>query len=155
MAIPTEREHWPRWTKIAFFKMAESVKRNIPVYFEGDERTTRLNANFTEVRLTGPDIWEPSRDCYKLEVIFNLLINSKEDSDDLYLVDRLQGQFTNAFPNSIRVLKMGSDAVDDESLLGCYQLVSPIDINQFGIIDGSLRVNQTTIEGTYELTLAL
>ena len=155
MPIPTERKHWPRWSKIAFFKAADAVRESIPVYFEGDERTTRLDKNFVEVRMTGPDIREPSKGCHILEVQFNLLINAKENANDLYTPDRLIGQFMDAFANEISVFRLGSELVDDGSFVGCYRLISEIDVVQFGIVDKTLRTIQAQIEGTYELTINL
>lgn len=155
MAAPTESKHWPRWTKAAFWKSADAVKGTTPVYFEGDERTTRLDSNFAEIRLTGPDVWEPAKDCFRLQVIYNILINSKEDTRDLYRPDRLIGQFYGAFKNTITVNRVGNGPDDDQSFLGCYQLISDLDTNQFGIVDRTMRAIQSTIEGTYELVLDL
>jgi len=156
MAIftPEQREHWARWTLIAFNLAANAVKTDeYPVYIEGDSRTTALLRNFAEVRLDGPNIEEVSKGCFKLSSTFNLLINSKVDADDLYSLERILGQFQKAFTNGLDVFKLGGGPDDDETLLGCYLLKSEIEVNKFGLIQDGIELMQATIEARYEMTL--
>lgn len=156
MAIftPEQREGWARWSLISFNKAANAVKTaSYPVYIEGDNRTTALLRNFAEVRLDGPDIKEPSKGCFLLDVNFNLLINSKVDPDDLYAIERIIGQFQKAFTNVIECFKLGGGPLDDGSLLGCYELKSEIEINKFGLVEKGIQLMQTTIEARYRMTL--
>ena len=150
---PEQRQGWARWTLIAFNKAANAVRGQYPVYIEGDERTTALLRNFAEVRLDGPDITEPSKGCFFLDVNFNLLINSKVDTEDLYAIERVIGQFQKAFTNVIAVAKLGDDPIDDLTHLGCYMLQSEIEINKFGIVQDGIRLMQSTIEARYRMTL--
>jgi hypothetical protein len=153
MINPNDREHWPRWTKIAFFRAIDAVKGPYKVYLEGDERTTRLDTNFSEVRLDGPDIYQPAAGCFVLSCILNVLMNCKEDSNDLYSPDRITGQFSNGFTDCISVHRRGNGPDDDQSFVGQYILKSTITQNQFGLVDENLRVIQTTLEATYEMSL--
>ena len=156
MAIftPTQRQGWARWTLIAFNKAANAVKTDAyPVYIEGDTRTTALLRNFAEVRLDGPDITEVSKGCFHLDVNFNLLINAKVDPDDLYAIERIIGEFQKAFTNVVECYKLGGGVIDDDSLLGCYELKSEIEINKFGLVEKDIRLMQTTLEARYRMTL--
>ena len=151
---PLERQGWARWALIAFYSAANSVKTDdYPVYLEGDTRTTALLRNFAEVRLDGPNITEPSRGFFNLDVTFNLLINSKVDPDDLYSTERILGQFQQAFTNVIECYKYGDGAIDDDSFLGCYTLQSEIEVNKFGLIESGTRLMQSTLEARYRMTL--
>ena len=151
---PEQRQGWARWSLIAFNKAANAVKTDAyPVYLEGDIRTTALLRNFAEVRLDGPDITEPSKGCFFLDVNFNLLINTKVDPEDLYAIERVIGQFQKAFTNVVLVKKLGDDPIDDGSVLGCYMLQEEIAISKFGIVEKDTRLMQTTIEARYRMTL--
>lgn len=150
----TLRDNWTRWTVAAFFKAAKEVEiSQYPVYFEGDEKTTRLERNFVEVRLDGPDFEEVSKDYYRLDVVLNLLVNSKLDPNDVYAISRVVGQYQRAFANNIQVYKVGTGVADDGSWFGCYQIQSKIEQNKFGVVSKDSRVEQITLEASYRLSL--
>ena len=103
--------------------------------------------------MDGPNITEVSKGCFYLDVAFNLLINSKVDPNDLYAIERIIGQFQQAFTNEIEVFKLGDGPNDDQSHLGCYVLQGEIEINKFGLIQRGVRLMQSTLEARYRMTL--
>ena len=154
MVAVADRDHWARWSLIAFFDAANDVKTDdYPVYLEGDIRTTALLRNFAEVRLDGPDFIEQTKNKYRLEVVFNLLVNSKVDPQDLYAIERVMGQFQRAFAKCIPVYKKGGGALDDESLLGEYHLFEGVDQDKFGIIEKDTQLMQVSLEAHYRMSL--
>lgn len=153
MARPSDFEHWNRWSLAAFLKEVNAVKGQYPIYIEGDERTTRLERNFAEVRLDGPDVWEPYKNDFRLNCTLDVLISHKMDPNDLYLPERLLGQFSLAFQNVVNVFRVGNGPEDDESYLGCYILQGPLKVTKFGVINKDLRIVQATIEAPYEMQL--
>jgi hypothetical protein len=153
MAPPTDKHHWARWSLAAFLKEIDAVKGTYSIYIEGDERTTRLDQNFAEVRLDGPDVEEVYRDDFRLNCTLDVLISHKMDTKDLYLPERLLGQFSSGFKNIVNVFRVGNGPDDDESYLGCYILQGPIKTTKFGVINKDLRIVQATIEAPYEMQL--
>lgn len=153
MPVPSDRKHWPRWSLISFYKAIQAVKGVYPLYYEGDERTTRLDQNFAEVRLDGPDIDQPSRNQFFLNCTLNVLISHKMSPSDLYLPEKVLGQFEDGFTDTVSVYRYGNGPDDDQSFLGCYVLQDPIETNKFGIIDKDYRVVQVTLEAEYRMYL--
>ncbi len=151
-----DKEHLPRWSLIAFNKAVIAVMGSVPVYLEGDERTTDTVEDFVEVRMDGPDIYRQTASGSVWEVTVDVLVNHKVDPRDHYATEKLIGTAVMAFADTILVKRWGDeteDAENDDSTVGCYQLDGEITINKFGIVDQDTRVIQATIAATYKLTL--
>jgi uncharacterized protein YcfJ len=148
-----DKQHLPRWSLIAFNKAVIAVMGSVPVYLEGDERTTDTMEDFVEVRMDGPDQYRRTANETVWEITVDVLVNHKVDPRDHYATERLIGTAVMAFADTVLVKRWGEGAGDDESSVGCYQLDGEITINKFGIVNADTRVIQATIAATYKLTL--
>jgi len=151
-------QDWLRWTVASLAKHFDAARGIYPLYIEGDERNTNELRIFGELRFDGPFIKNPSKGLYYLDIEVNILIQAHMDPDDLYAGLKAAGVFASAFDNSIKAYKYGTGANDDDTLLGCYRLMSgrtndTVDIGQFGIIRQDTRLTQYTIEGHYRMEL--
>jgi hypothetical protein len=154
VSLPEDSQHWARWSLSAFLKAMDLVKGDYPLYVEGDERTTRLDVNFVEVRVDGPDIDELCKNYFLLQCQLNVLINHKMSVTDLYSPERILGQFQTGFTNTVNVFRVGNGPDDDQSFLGCYQLIGPLDTSKFGVVNKDLRVVQLMLEARYKMQLS-
>jgi len=64
-----------------------------------------------------------------------------------------------AFEPSITVFKLGNGIEDDQSFVGCLQLLQNaatrdyVEINHFGQIDAKTKLMQASVEGHYKMVL--
>lgn len=150
---------WQRWIKASINKHFEDNKGPLPLYFEGDERTLQDDAEFYELRVTGPMLLQYQKGEFFADVQINVLVQAHPDDRDLYTIDNAIGYAARAFTNAICVYKFGNDHEFDEptELLGALKLQRDVDeevaVNQFGIIKEDTRLTQATIEGHYRMEL--
>ena len=149
---------WVRWSIASLSVHFDANKGTYPLYIEGDERATTNLKTFGELRFDGPFIKNPSNGIYYLDIETNILVQAHMDPDDLYAGLKAVGVFAAAFVNRIKAYKYGNGINDDDTLLGCYRLMTTrnndsVDIGQFGIIRQDTRLTQYTIEGHYRMEL--
>lgn len=150
---------WQRWIHASINKHFEDNKGPLPLYFEGDERTLQDEAEFYELRITGPMLLQYQRGEFFADVQINVLVQAHPDDRDLYTIQNAIGYAARAFTNTICVYKFGNDHEFDETteLLGTLHLQRDVEeevaINYFGIIKEDTRLTQATIEGHYRMEL--
>jgi hypothetical protein len=78
----------------------------------------------------------------------------------MHSLHRGLGVAMTAFTQSISVYKYGDGPNDDQTLIGCLDLLQDerkrerVQVNNFGIIESSTMIQQGTVEGHYEMFLA-
>lgn len=139
---------WKRWIKASCAQHFEALRQGKPFYIEGDNRDTATLPSFIEFRIDGPKIYERARNQYTLSVVINVGVQEAMNDTDLYAFDRTMGIVTAAFTRTITVYKRG----DGDEVLGCLTMTREgLRVNDFGIIDKTLRKQQGTQEARYTL----
>ena len=148
----SEKLHWSRWILASVSKHFDA-NVNLTMFVEGDPRSTKDAVDFFELRLGGPDIRLLNPNYWKLEVNINILLQSTIDDTDTHKLQKKVGMIIEAFTTSINVYRYGARTLgDDETLLGCMVITDePLDIKHFGQLEPRLKVQQSSIEGNYEL----
>ena len=150
--------NWTRWILASISKHIDARKEGLNLFIEGQHRKTEGETSYLELRYQGPNLAEVSKGYWQVNVSVNMLIVTIMDDenwhDHVTNVGIAQAAFTTIF-----VYKYGSKAGDDSSLLGCLKLVDagrePIETSNFGQIDPNVKVQETTVEGHYELELSV
>lgn len=151
-------EHLPRWVAASINKHFSDRKRGYFCYIEGQDRVDLRQDRF-EVRYDGPYIQETSKNYFQVNVEINVLVTTIKDQIDGYKDKKMVGVAAAAFTNEIPVYKFGDTVgVDDSSLVGCLVLKTSgreqIIISNFGLIQPSANIIQSTVEGHYQMTLS-
>lgn len=139
--------NWPQWIKASVAKQFNDNRGGITLFVEGQKRPATEDRERFELRLNGPDYKQTGPSAYTLDTVVNLLITSVSNETNIYRMDALKGIILAAFSSSIPVYKYG----DDDTLLGCLQLKSQIDIRDLGLRDTTLR--QVSISAFYSIDL--
>jgi hypothetical protein len=151
------KQHWPRWLFASFSKHFKDKLAGSTLYIEGQKRATSTIADFFELRIDGPYITEENKNYYRLYTEISLLVSSALNETDYHSLQRLLGKGVDAFTAGVQIYKYGDGPDDDQSLLGCASLLSNkekrerLQVNNFGIIDRAVNLQQGTIEGHYEM----
>lgn len=152
--------NWPRWIFASITQHFADAITNYDVFVEGMDRKTNTLKDIAEIRVDGPRINEQSKDDWRIYVEINILIQSVMNDSDLHRLYRIIGDVNVAFQTCILVYKYGTGDDDDQSKLGCFNLVSDEDnreqiiTSNFGQIDKSVRLQQATVEAHYEMFLS-
>ena len=153
----TLRENLPRWL---FASLSTHFKENtggVVTHIDGENRLPDQGQDFAEFRMDGPRITELSAGEFYVWVAVNILIQHTQKEEDFHGIQRSFGLILEAFNRQIAIFKYGNGGDDDQSKLTCVNLVQrkpqDIQVNNFGIIDMSLGLQQGTIEAHYETYL--
>lgn len=127
------------------------------MFADGDDRATTGLKDYIEFRMDGPRIKQIGRTLVRLEVTVNILVQSTMNDTDVYAMQRTMGIVIAAFEKNIIGYKYGTGGDDDQSQFACFERESPtgqkigfdVRINNFGIIDTTVRKQQATIEASY------
>jgi hypothetical protein len=150
---------WARWIKASVSKHFDDRKEDVHLFIENQHRDTDEVKEFIELRVDGPRCLEVSKDCWKIRVEINLLIQVVMNDKDYHRIDDIVGIVQAAFTNSIPVYRYGNRTGDDDTFLGCLRiLMDPstrdfLEANRFGQIDIRTKLLQSTVEGHYEMDL--
>lgn len=153
----TLKENLPRWL---FSSLSTHFKENtsgVVTHIDGESLLPDLSQDFAEFRMDGPRITElPARE-FKIWIAVNILVNHTQQEDDIHGLQRSFGSILESFDREIPIYKYGDGVDDDQSKLTCVVLVkrkpNDIQINNFGMIDKDLGIQQGTIEAHYETYL--
>lgn len=156
---------WARWVfaSVATYLKGVADSQTLPVLVEGlNERTTVFTqaTDRCEVRITGPFTRELSHDYFRLEVIVNVLFQSRYDeTKNHYTIIKKIGVFHEAMDGAIAVYKYGSEAGDDEhELVGCLSPAhgrnDSIRVMHFGQIDPTNKLKQSMVDARYVMEIS-
>ena len=155
------KKHWQRWIVASVSKHFYDLLNadDFPFFIEGQWRNTRSEDEFFELRVDGPGIAEISNNYFRLYNEINILVQVAQNATDNHRIYRRIGEVHVAFTNII-VKKYGGGIDDDESVLGCMNLIvhaqgdkENINTAHFGKVNKSLPILQATVEGHYEMFL--
>lgn len=155
----TANEHWGRWIFATVSGDCKSqFEPTYPVFIEGTHRGLPTGTELIEFRMDGPWQRQPSRGCFVLRVEVNLLLRSFMDDDDFHKMRRLSGTVQSWLAQNHCIYRYGDGIDDDQSLLGTLQLKNrklsdPVQLNHFGQIDPKYRLEEATVEATFEIHL--
>lgn len=148
--------NWPRWIFASISKHFDSGL-TLPLFIEGQYRDTAGVSDFVELRVDGPKWTESSKDCWKGIVEVNCLITSHMDESNYHTIHTNAGIVQNLFQQRIPVFKLGSNPQDDDSFIGCLELMQDLrgrdalELNHFQQIDVKVLIQQATVEGHYKI----
>jgi len=158
--MSTINANWDRWIFASIAKHFEISISGAYVYVEGEPRETTANAPWVEVRIDGPDWTELSSGYFTGRIEVNILCAVVESSDT-HAIRRVAGEVQSAFAAGIAVYKYGDGAGDDDSLLGCLQLMTDhrgklgVKARYFGRIETTTPMQQASVEAHYTFEISL
>jgi hypothetical protein len=131
----------------------------IQVFLEGQIRQTSDWDDFIEVRMDGPYWREETKNTFTLRVEVNILTQvAILPEKNLYTAPTIDG-IVAEYLTTIPVYKLGDEAGDDGTQIGCLDLVrNPASRdwskrNEFGQVETKTPLRQTTTEAHYEIEL--
>lgn len=144
-----------RWIYASVVKHAEANRAGIPLWKQGQGRNTSTAVSYFELRISDFNKvkFDAGSNKYFFTVNINVSTNQDGDGVDLYTNKTNIGIANNILDLPISIHKYGSEAGDDESLVGCSSLVDNIETNDYGILIPGTSLLQSTVEAVYEITV--
>lgn len=163
MAIPNyelTKRHITRWINASVNQHFDSLIGNIlPIYVEGDTRDTRSLTDYLEIRIDGPRIKEFSRGWFEIYAEINIVITSKIDDKQLYRIHTDIGVVLEAMDRKIPLYRLGNGVDDDQTLIGCFKLISDsrnsLDVIQLGRKLKETPLMTAIVEGHYDMKIEM
>jgi len=162
-------KNWARWifASISVHFGGLFLSAGVPMFVEGyppplnkelsDNRN--IDQNHLELRIDGPWIRNVSKGCYWFDAEVNILVGTLIGEENFHIHHQNCGIAQSAFKD-ISVFQLGDVADDpenDQSFLGCLRLKQAkrdeVRIAHFGMIEPTTEINQSTVEGHYEMNL--
>ncbi len=154
-----QNPNWVRWIRASVNQHFHTIVQpsGLMLLFEGTDRRTEDQRDASELRLDGPKINEISKGYWRFDIVIDVLIKSALSDQNIYTIERDQGNVLAAFTTSISVFKYGDGIDDDQTYLGCLVLCpdygEAIIVTNFGQVQNEVRVRQSTVEATYRMEL--
>lgn len=159
MTMGQVNANWPRWIFASVSKHFDARRQGLNLFIEGQHRDTSDAGAYIELRIDGPEFREDSKGYWRVFSEINVLVSTPLDDTNFHLHQVNIGIVAAAF-TTINIYKYGTGVLDDQSLLGCYQLVHDyigrerLIVSNFGQIDPAVKLLQATVEGHYEMFLS-
>lgn len=152
---------WPRWifASVAAHFRDKLAEAKLPLFVEGQHRDTRKLPDFAELRFEGPKTLNLSKGCWRLRIEINVLVQSVMNDTNAHNIHENVGVVAGSFSDPISVYRKGNRPGDDQSFVGCLQLLQNsstrdyLEINHFGQIEQKVNLQQATVEGHYFMLL--
>lgn len=147
-------ENLARWIFASLTKHFDANKGSYVLFIEGQRRDLSAEEAYFEVRIDGPVITEVSRHCYRVSVTVNILCTSAMNDSDFHRIHAMAGYIASKY-TTIGVFKYGIKTgippeVNDDSLIGCLNLMGALVIKHFGQLRPDVPLLQASVEGVYE-----
>ncbi len=153
-------KNWPRWIFASVTNHFDSNLETYDIFYEGQKRSAEnFQTDLVEVRMDGPRFLQLGVTEWHADIEINLLVQAAINDEDFHKIHRMVGIVATGFHPGIQVFKYGSGVDDDDSLLGCLDLVQDrrsrefLTISHFGQIDPDKLLMQATVEGHYKTQL--
>lgn len=152
----------PNWDRWIFATMTKDFNAQFAadfgIFIEGTHRGLPDNTELLEFRMNGPQRRQPSHRYFVLEVEINILVRSFMDDDSFHKIRDSAGKVTNWLANNHCIFRYGDGVADDDTLLGELHLQNRdksdlIQTNHFGQIDPKYRLEEATVEASFEIHL--
>ena len=135
----------PRWDFLINRAIVKHLTTgSVATYVEGENRLTDREPEYIEIRVTGPDYTEISRNQTHIEVYVNCVVNVCSPTS-IYRVKELAGQVA-AKMSAITVM-------DDSVIVGCLKPIGEVITRHLGLVDRSISLNRAIIDAAYEMDL--
>jgi hypothetical protein len=151
--------NWDRWIFATMTKdFNTQFNSEFEIFIEGTHRGLPQDTELLEFRMNGPQRRQPSLGYFILEVQINILVRSYMDDDSFHKIRDAAGKVTNWLADNHCIFRYGDGAADDDSLLGELHLQNRsksdlIQTNHFGQIDPKFRIEEATVEASFEIHL--
>jgi hypothetical protein len=151
-------EHIPRWTHAS---IKDYIKKNLtgmPLFVEGEDDRNPDHPFFGEIRIDGP-ILQPygTKGEWYGEVEININLTVKKDEKYVHVIQDKMGLAVKVLANCIPIRRIGSTdtAVDTGVFVAHLQMLPDdnIEVNNFGQVDPTLRIQQASVEAHYRMQL--
>ena len=153
-------KHWPRWIFASVTKHFGDNLEDLDVFYEGQKRSAEdYSTDLVEVRVDGPYFLQLGATLWLAKMEANLLVQAAMDDHDFHKIHSMVGIVAKAFTSGIVVYKYGDGPDDDDSIIGCLELLQDrrdrdlLTINHFGQINPDRQLLQATVEGHYSIQL--
>lgn len=143
-------EHLVRWITASVYKNFNEGEGSYDLLFEGVENKIGSNMSRAEIRINGPNIEQISKGVWKISCDINVFIMSVISKVDLYAYQKMVGHFSELFPSSLPIYKLGNEGGDDMSLFTCLQSNSELKVTNFGIIGPDLNLQRGSLDMSYK-----
>jgi hypothetical protein len=152
--------NWNKWLIASAYKHFEAVLEaaGVPYYIEGTSDRPLDNATQIEIRVDGPSAEEHTKNDFTLYIEVNLLVQTAINPGiNIYTHAENQGLCASAI-TEIPVYKLGNDAGDDASQIGCLKPYMPeprdrIHSHNYGQIETDVKLQHATVEGHFKIEL--
>lgn len=149
-----EMKHWTRWTTASIAKHFFDTKEDAMQFFlEGTipQDADSIATERLELFIEGPSMSEISADCWKLSVEIGILVSTKKLDTDLYRHSVNIGNVVDDILRVLDVYKYGTGGDDDDTLAFCLIRQSDVLTRHFGQPDAAKLLQQSSVEGEYEV----
>ena len=149
--------NWPRWIFASVTNHFSST--GYKTFVEGEPRDTWEEKDFIEVRMDGPYFVQLDPVMWDAMIEVNILVQNAMDFSNLHKIHTMCGVVASTFATTIQIFKYGTGILDDQSLLGCLQLLQDksnrqlLIISHFGQVAPDKLLQQATVEGHFKITL--
>ena len=147
------KQYLPRWIKASVYKHFDDRKQGVPLFLEGDKRSTNEKQAYAELRMDGPFFKKLTAIEWNVYIEVNVLVQTIRKREKLYTNSTNSGIIAEAFTDHIDIYRYGGELVDDESFVGCLNLnmdgKRPLTIRDVGESRPTEPLNQTQVEGHY------
>lgn len=151
--------NWPRWVfaSVADYLKSVADANSLPSIIDGaEDRSDAFSQapDHVEIRITGPMTTEVSNGCYQLVVDANILLRCRYETGNGYRRPTLAGAFQAAMAGPIPVYKLGAEAGDDKSFVGCLKNRSgEVKLHHFGQLTYPERQSESMCDVRYTMDL--
>jgi hypothetical protein len=151
-------KNWARWIISSIQKYVNDNRQGISLFVEGTPRNTRTLKDFMELRIDGPSFTEISKNYWLAVLDINIFVQSTQDETNFHRIYTNIGTVSSILTDML-IYKYGSGVDDDDSLLGCLQLVQdaqgrkPIQVAFLGKIKPEVPIVQAIVEGNFKMNL--
>lgn len=159
-------EHLPRWlfasAAVCITARTTALQLQDPpliTFYEGGDRDPALKEKESvEFRLDGPRCRQLGSNDWEVWVAINVLFTTTMNDRNTYRKYEIAGKIAAALTDPIPVYKFGDGPDDDRTvLIGCLEVIhdkfNRIQVNHFGQIEKTIRLEQSTVEAHYRMYL--
>jgi len=155
-------KHWNRWI---FASVSKAFKLRLTIVdpaqiFVVEGQKKKVDNNYIELRMNGPDWYMSSPKLYLGDVIINLLVRSDLDEKDFHKIFKMVGNAEAIFDPCIPIKKYGNGPDDNESIIIGYMTLQrngekDLETQHYGQIAPELPMSESTVQGMYRAEIAL
>ena len=152
-------QNFPRWAHASIKNYFKKNLSGVNLRCEGEEDRDPDEPFFAELRIDGPTLdREGTLGEYQGVVEVNILLTVQRNEKYVHTFQDKIGLCLAVMENCIPVFRIGSpnNPPDDGERIGFFQRnETPIDLNNFGQIDKSVRTQQGSVEAHYRIKLEI